>query len=198
MPRKKQSPFLPDATFSFEDTAVLMFRTSYLNYQFVMEFNKAHTLALSRVEDIVLNEAEYPCFSYNDDYSHMAYVMIERSKVGTPDRVFDYYDKLLLVRGRDSWDFQQKLLDGMHQRGPEPSSADMLEHRRWVLSNNFNQGIFGIDSFGFSQRRGTSTSLYTGPAENMPKATATFLNRLHKFLETTFDILQWHLCEDIV
>ncbi len=195
MPRKKQTQFLPDATFTFEDTAVLMLRTSYVNYRFVMEFNKVHEMEMARVEDIVLNDVEYPCFSYNDEYSRMAYVMIERSSTGSSDRIFDYYDKLLLVRGRDSWEFQQKMLSNIVDGTQEPNPADLLEHRQWVLTNSFNQGIFGIDSFGF-RRRGTTTSLYTGPEEAMPKATATFLNKLHKFLEATFNTLQWHLCED--
>lgn len=198
MPRKKPTQFLPDATFTFEDTAVLMFRTSYLNYQFVMGLNKAYGLELSRVNDMELNETAYPCYSFNDDYGHLAYVMIERSGAGVSDRIFDYYDKMLLVRGFCCWEIQKRVYSDIVEGVPEPPASDLLEHRRWLLSNGFRQGIFGVDTFGFSRRRGNTTSLYTGPAETMPKPTATYLNRLHKFLEATFDTLQWHLCEDLV
>lgn len=197
MPRKKSSQFLPDATFSFEDTAVLMFRTSYLNYQFVMGLNKTYQLQLSRVDDLDLNDIPYPCFSYNDEYGHLAYVVIERSASYPGDRIFEYYDKMLLVRGFRSWEIQNHIFLDINEGKVEPPSSELLEHRRWVLANSFKKDIFGVDTFGFSRRRGTNTSLHTGPAENMPKPTATYLNRLHKYLETTFDTLQWHLCEDM-
>lgn len=197
MPRKKPSQFLPDATFTFEDTAVLMFRTSYVNYQFVMGMNKAYGLELSRTPDLDLNGTAYPCFSWGDDYGRLAYVMIERPHLGPADRIFEYYDKMVLVRGFRSWEVQQKVYSDIVKGTPEPPASDLLEHRRWVLANSFKQGIFGLDTFGFSRRRGNSTSLYSGPAENMPKPTATYLNRLHKYLETLFDTLQWHLCEDL-
>lgn len=198
MPRKKPTQFLPDATFTFEDTAVLMFRTSYINYQFVMGLNKAYQLQLSRVDDLDLNGVPYPCFSWGDEYGHLAYVVIERSATNPTDRIFDFYDKMLLVRGFRSWEIQDNIFRDINEGMAEPPSSELLEHRRWVLANSFKQGIFGVDTFGFSRRKGNSTSLYSGPAESMPKPTATYLNRLHKYLETTFDTLQWHLCEDMV
>jgi len=197
MSRKKPSRYLLDITFTFEDTAVLMFRTSYMNYQFVMELNKAYGLELSRFYDIQLDNTEHPCFSYNDEYARLGYVMIDRSASGPSDRVFEYYDKMLLVRGRDSWAFQKMIYNDIVEGVPEPDDSDLLGHRRWVLANSFKQGIFGVDTFGFSRRQGNITSLYTGPAEKMPRPTATYLNRLRKFLENTFETLQWHLCSEL-
>jgi len=197
MTRKKPKLFLPDATFTFEDTAVLLFRTSYMNYQFIMEINKAYGLEMARVDDIELDGVLYPCFSYNNEYARMAYVMIEKSASGPSNRIFDYYAKMLLMRGPQAWTFQQQVYDNMTEGLPEPDSSDLLEHRRWLLANSFKQGIFVVDTFGFRRRQGDTTSLYTGPAEAMPKATATFLNRLRKFLDGTFETLQWHLCDDL-
>ncbi len=196
MARKEQSPYLSDSTFSFEDTSVLMFRTDYPNYRFVMELNNAHGLELSRVEDLWVDGTEYPCFSFNDEYNYMAFVMIERSSKGVSDKVFDYNDKLLLARGRDAWNFQQHILNNLARNLPEPNPANLLEHRQWVLTKSFNQRIFSIDSFGFRQSQGFTTSLYTGSSGKMPKATANFLNRLHTFLTKVFDALQYHLCDD--
>jgi len=198
MTRRKPSHHLIDPTFTFDDTAVLMFRTNYRNYQFIMELNKAYQLELARIEDIDIDGTLYPCFSYYDEYSRLAYVMIERSMTDASDHVFEYYDKMLLVRGRDSWVFQKQIYTNAVENLPEPEPADLLDHRRWVLANQFKEGIFGVDTFSFSSRKGLATSLCPGPADTMPKATVTYMNRLRKFLDATFEAFQWHLCDELI
>ena len=193
--KKRGMPFLPDAIFTFDDTAAVMFRTSYLNHEFVSALNAAYKLRMSRVGDIELEEGDHPCYSYYDELSRLAYVVVGRPSGVDGTGCFDYYDKLLLVRGRDAWDFQQRLYEDLLGSRPEPAINEPLERQHWEMLNQLNEGVFGLDTFGFG-RRGTSTSLYGGPAERMPRATAAYLKRLQSFLTVLFDTLQWHLCNE--
>lgn len=196
MHSKAQPQHFTDPVFTLEDTVVLMFSTYCPNYRFVMELNKAYELEMARGEDLWVEGTEYPCFSYDDEYNHMAFVMIERSSKGVSNKVFDHYDKMLLVRGRDAWSFLQHLRNNWVNNLPEPNPANWLEHRQWVLANSFNQQIFCTESFAYRAPEGFATSLYNGPQGTMPKAIGAFGKCLKGFLEEVFKELQYHLCGD--
>ena len=204
----KKTTFLPEAIFTFDDTTVVLLKTSFANYQFIMAFNKAYQLELARVDDVVLKDIPYHCFSYYDESARLAYVMIETPTAGpaypsplsetAPRPPFDYYDKMLLIRGRDAWDFQNRLYHDLTDRLPEPDKNDWLIHSDWEHIQLLKEGVFTIDTCSFySQLEGVrATTLYTGPAEKMPTATKTQLRQLRAFLTTTFDVLQWHLLDE--
>lgn len=196
MSKAKKRPFLPDASFKFAETAILMFRTNMLNYEFVSALNQAYDLQLSRVDDIPIESAYYPCFSQYDPAARLAYVMIERSTQKTCHACFEYYDKLLLVHGRDAFDFQQRLYSDLTSTRPEPKAHQILEHLHWQDLNDLSDGIFASDFFHFDEQQCLATSMYTGAPEDMPKNTQTFLNKLKKFISSTFESLEWHLCEE--
>lgn len=192
--KKRRTPFLPDATFTFEDTAAVMLRTSFQNHQFVAAFNAAYRLRLSRVDDLRLENGDHPCYSHYDDLARLAYVVVARPAVATGPDSFDYYDKLLLIRGRDAWDFQQRFYADLTEPRPAPPLDEPLARQHWELLNQLNEGVFGLDTFGFSTRQGIATTLHIGPVEVMPRSTTAYLKRLQAFLSTLFETLQWHLC----
>lgn len=195
MPRNKPSQFLPDPSFGFDETAVVLLRTTWDNYQFVSELNTVYNIELSRVGELPVGEAEYPCFSYYDDYRRQAYVVLERAPQGKSDASFDYYEKMLLVRGRDAWIFQQRLFCDLTENTPEPDPTDWLAHDYWVKVSRLKSGVFGIDTFGFS-RKGTTTSLYNGDPEAMPRSVKSFLKKLQNFLKDAFEELQYFLSDE--
>lgn len=196
MSKSKKRPFLPDASFRFDETSILMFRTNMLNYEFVAALNQACELQLARVDDIPIESACYPCFSQYDSAARLAFVAIERSKQETCNPCMGYYDKMLLVNGRDAFEFQQRLYGSLAGDRPEPPAQNILEHMQWQNMNDLGDGIFAVDTFCFDERRGVSTSMYPGAPEAMPKNTQTYLAKLKKFISSTFENLEWHLCEE--
>lgn len=198
--KKHGMPFLPDAIFTFDDTAAVMLRTTCLNHEFVSAFNAAYRLRMSRVADIELEGGNYPCYSYYDELARLAYVVVARPAVMSGQDYYNGNDKLLLVRGRDAWDFQQQLYSDL-SRSPqqedrdEPPADEPLMRQHWELLKQLHESVFSLDTFSFGSR-GISTSMYTGPAERMPRSTAVYLKRLQTFLATLFDTLQWHLCNE--
>lgn len=197
MPRKKQqTKYLSDSTFTFGDTAIVMFRTAYLNYEFVMHLNTTYNLNLSRVIDIEMSDGSHPCFCFYSEKRRLAFVMLEKPATGTPDKSFVYYDKMLLIRGRDAFDMQQYIFETTQNTLAEPDQLNMLEHRRWVLYNKFSQNIFDTDTFSFNKGREVYTSLFDGDFEDMPKPLTAYIKVLKKFLTETFETLEYMLCMD--
>lgn len=198
MSKQKKSQFLPEATFTFDDTAIVMLRTNFLNFEFVKALNEACGLQLSRVWDLEVDGANHPCFSHYDEHTRLAYVVLEcppdHSATKEKGDVFEYYDKMLLIRGRDAWDFQTSFHDIVSHPRPEPEQP--LSHDIWENENNLREGIFVADTFCFSTRRGFSTSLYQGPRDSIPRVITTYSNKLNAFLDKTFNKLQWHLCDE--
>ena len=236
-------PVLQDPVFKFEDTAIVLFQTDYLNYQFVYAFNKAWRLSMVRVDDLEVtplkplkplkpleplpteNENEnrlppnsqlsiltlrqaqgkpnfqfsifnsqsppLPCYLHHDEASRLTFVLIDTQTIDDTKP----YNFLLLVRGRDAWDFQASLYHNLTDTIPEPDPTEIRQHIDWQLMREFKNNIFAVDTFCFSPQRGQSTSL---PFSTQPSALRTrqsFLRRLHQLVAQTFQTLEWQLCE---
>lgn len=195
MPRKKQQRLLYDATFTHEDTAVLLFKTSYESYEFVWQFNNAYSLEVARVDDLEIGGTHYSCFCHNDECARLVYVVIGCPKSGSQDAVFGYYDQMVLVRGVKAWEFQRDVYEEVAENGTEPPACEYAAHRRWVLSNEFRQKMFSVDWFDF-RSGGIVSSILKGQSDEIPSSVALSHRRIRTFLDKVFDVLQWHLCED--
>lgn len=214
---KKAPAILPDPILTFDDTAILMLGTKFLSYEFALAFNDAYGCQLSRITDIDINNASHPAFFYYSAPQWLAYIVIQRPSQSSPDPAFADYDKIVLIHGRDAWDFQERFYEDMHLRqfgistgtAAEPDPTDRLEHRHWQLLNRLANGINAIDTFGFSSRRGTSTSLRLHDTEptlfplEQPEASATenraishYCDLLQQFLSGLFNILPYYLSAD--
>lgn len=184
-----------DAIFTFDDTSVTLLHTSMVNYEFVMAYNNAHRIRMVRVQDMDINGSMHPCFLFDDLQRRLTHVLIERPLAGG-EVPFDRYDKLLLVRGRDTWEFQEELYQHFVNTVPQPDSTEPLLVSDWRAMQDFYGGIFAMDTFCFSARRGFSSSLAMGgEAMKVPKVTQRFLKGLERFLLSTFETLQWELGE---
>ena len=215
--KKKRTPFLPDPVFTFDDTAVVMMRTNDQAFQLAILLNEAYDLQFSRIDDIYINDTLYPCFLYHDEPAWLVYILIARPSTGEAFPAFANYDKMLLVRGRDSWSFQQTLYDNMRDRrygnalgtAAEPDPTDLLAHAQWEQLNRLSANLPSIDIFGFSNRRGAFSTLRLAepeptlfpvdhPATNSTenRAIADYHKLLQAFLLQTFEALNIHLCDE--
>ena len=186
MKNKKNNVLLSDATFTFDDTAVLMLQTQYHNFELAIALNSTYHLRLARVDNEGLQNIIPPCFSFYDDDTNLAYVLIDKPLQHTPDSPFAPYDKMLLIRGVKAWDFQQMLYNDLQMRQPEPDPDNYMDHQHWQQICQLKESIFPTDTFSFSPVTGTQTSLCPNGIVNMPKATAAYLKRLQKYLQKLF------------
>ena len=215
--KKKRPPILPDPVFSFDDTAVVMMRTNDQAFQLAILLNEAYDLQFSRIDDIYIGDTLYPCFLYHDEPAWLVYILIARPTTADAAPAFAEYDKMLLIRGRDSWNFQQTLYDNMRDRrygnalgtAAEPDSTDLLAHSQWELRNRLSENVQQIDIFGFSRRREPISTLRLAndeptlfPVEGTTakasesRAIADYHKQLQAFLLQTFDALHIHLCDE--
>ena len=215
--KKKSPPRLPDPVFTFDDTAIVMLRTQDHAFQLALMLNEAYQLQLSRIDDIYIGDQLYPCFFYHDQPAWLVYLLIARPPQTIANPAFADYDKMLLIRGRDSWQFQKTFYDDIHIRqygitlgsATEPDSYDLLGHYHWEQCNRLAESIQNIDIFGFSRRRDTVSTLRLTNAEptlfpveasvakaSENRAIASYHKELQAFLEQTFESLQAHLCDE--
>lgn len=195
MARTKSPQFIPDPIFSFDDTAIVMFNTNMMNHEFAAKLNDALQLKLTRIDDIPIEDAVYPCFSCYDDETRLAFVLIERSPFGDSDPTFGPYEKMLLIRGRDAWDIQKQLYDAFLNNISEPNSDDIYEHRMWNQLHYFTSGIFDMATIRFNSPNGPETSLYQGVPDKMPARTETYIKNLKKYLTILFEQIQSYVVD---
>jgi len=188
--RKKNLTIFP--TLSLRDTSVTLLKTNYTNLDFVVRFNRVYGLELARADNLLVKEADHPCFNYYSEAARLAFVMIERPAPQVKAPHFNYYDKMLLIQGRDAWDVQRQLFDDIATAPPEPDRDNYLEHEHWVLLNELKEGIFSIDTFDFRNSTRPATSLFPHPQEvPLPHPTLQYLNSLKAFLEESFELFHW-------
>ena len=179
---------LQDSVFKFEDTAIVLFQTDYLNYQFIYALNQACRLEMERVDDIELADGTHPCFLYFNEVARLTYVVLD---VPIPP-----YNMMLLIRGRDAWDVQETLYKNLTEVTPEPDPTDIRDHLDWELLNELRSNIFSVDTFCFSPTRGQGSSLVFSTNPSALRTRQTFLHRLRQFTAELFEALEWHLCDD--
>ncbi len=194
MPPTPKNRYFDDPEFKFDNTAIVLLNTSFANYEFVAALNQAYNLSLTRIDDLVLDVTSYPCFIYQDSVAWLYFVMLERSSFTPANAVFEYYDKMLLIRGRDAKYFQQRLYDDLTLPRPEPPTDELQLHHRWELLNMLCEGVFEPVTFNLKDSLGlTQTSLYSGPDGAMPRRLQTFISQLRQFLTDAFATFEWHL-----
>lgn len=186
--------YFDNPVFRLRDTAIVMFNTNLANHEFVIALKQAYQLNLTRIDDLVLDVTTYPCFIYHDSNSCLSYVLLERLTATPANPVFDYYNKMLLIRGRDAREFQQRLYNDLTLPRPEPPVDELLLHHRWELINQFREGVFEPATFNLSGNPDQDqTSLHPGPVRDMPRRLQTLLAKLRQFLTDAFEIFEWHL-----
>ena len=177
---------MQDTIFNFDNTAILMLETSYLNYEYIYALNKAYGLHLVREENLYVGGREYPCFVYEDNASRLTHVALERPR-GATDTAFGPYSMMHLVRGRDAQVFQNLVYGDFVAPKAMPEKDEYRAVEDWQGVEDFRSGVFSIETFNFDRRGGTRTSLLTDPTARVPRATQLFMNTLKGFLQEVFD-----------
>ncbi|MBR5352971.1 MAG: hypothetical protein IK126_04595 [Bacteroidales bacterium] len=194
MPSKPHSRYLDDPLFSFANSTMALLNTSFFNHELAMALNHAYNLKLRRIDDCPLGNNNYPCFIFHDPSTRLTFVMLDRSPAAPMTFPFENYDKLLIVRGRDSRQFVQQLYDDITTRRPEPLADDLSTHHHWQSLNQLQEGIIDAAIFTFLPNgQPADTSLFNGPATAMPRRLQTYLTRLRHFLTTVFATFEWAL-----
>lgn len=186
--------YFDDPVFEPAKCAVAMLNTTYVNFEFAMALNNAYQLRLLRIDDCPVADSQYPCFIHYDRATLLSFVMLDRPAAQTMDPLFDIYDKMLIVRGRDARTFINQLYDDVTTRLPEPPADELLQHNRWQALCQLGSGIIDAATF-IPQPNGhpIATSLHPDASQPMPRRLTTYLGRMQQFLLLAFQTFEWHL-----
>ena len=185
MAKKTVKTLALEPDINFDDTTITMFKTDMLNYKYIIALNNAYNLNMAREDNLIIETVEYPCFRFCDDNEHLEYTMIERSGTSRNNIIFDYYDKMLLIKGRDAHIQQKRIFTDISTPKPEPQSTDLLAHKEWEMVENLRAGIFDIDTFDFGAHR-TTSSILPNSEQQIPSKIATILNKYKDFITLIF------------
>ncbi|MBO7100933.1 MAG: hypothetical protein J6V98_02805 [Bacteroidales bacterium] len=85
----------------FEDWAFLLFHTSAPVHLFADSLNQLYDCRLTRIDNLVVADAEWPFFQHDDPVRHLKYFLAERpaSAVAAP---WEPGDKLLAIKGESA------------------------------------------------------------------------------------------------
>lgn len=114
-----------------EDVAHLLFRTPQPGYLFADNMNRLYGYALHRIDDMELDGAAWPLYTYSDKIDHLRYYLIEKPRTATTYPAWSAGDKLLIIKG----DAAQQMADYIYEDFTDPlpvDSGDLLaeEHER--------------------------------------------------------------------
>lgn len=193
--------YFENPEFNLIETSVVLLRSSFMNHEAAISLNEAYHLNLTRIDDLKLENRLYPVYIYHNATSRMSFILIAAPIEGEPNPCFDYYDKILFIRGRDAKKTQRKIYDDLSLLRPEPPASEILQHKRWELLNMLHQGIFEPATLNFIKESddviSPVTSLFNGPEENMPRKLHTQIKQLKDFFTKLYSAFEWHLSNPV-
>lgn len=189
--------YFDNPVFNLHDTAVVLFKTSFMNHEAAISLNEAYHLNLTRIDDLTLDGKTYPVYIYHSTASRMSFIMLAEPSSGISNPCFSYYDKMLFIRGRDARQLQRKIYDDLSTPRTEPPASELLNHSHWELLNLLNQGIFEPATLTFLPNGTPVTSLYSGPEDKMPRKLRTQIKQLKEFFTDLYSAFEWHLTNPV-
>lgn len=119
----------------FEDLALILFHTTAPNYTFVDDLNHLYRLRLARQDDLQLDGALYPFFSYRDTLRRLDIHLIERPSQSLPANaplatLWSPSHKLLLLQGEDAQRQADTIVAEFSVLPPAPPTDDIAATAR--------------------------------------------------------------------
>ena len=114
-----------------EDVAQLLFRSPQPGYLFADNLNRLYGFALHRIDDMDLEGAAWPMYSYRDRMDNLKYYLIEKSRTAKACTTWSAGDKLLIIKGDGAREMAEYIYEDFTDPMPA-ESGDLLaeEHAR--------------------------------------------------------------------
>ena len=144
-----RSSHLAELSLTFSRTAFLLWETKTANYNFADWFNRLYNVSLARNCDLVLpGDFTCPFFSYFDEVKGLLFVFIDN-----PHRKLDSplspYDKVMLINGRDAFEYQKLIYDDYASRALPPPADELLEWQRYNMLCEARSEVFTVHYFDY-------------------------------------------------
>lgn len=113
------------------DMAHLMFHTTLPSYLLADSLNRLYGYNLHRIDDMVLEGAEWPFYTHADTIDQLKYYIIEKPMAAQAVAAWGAGDKILIIKG----DGAQEMADYIYDDLTDPTDTDendllAVEHAR--------------------------------------------------------------------
>lgn len=92
---------LDDELYDFDGWAFVHFHTTAPGFAFADGLNRLYNYRLARIDDMVLDDVQWPFYRHEDGVRHLRFFLIERP-VGATAAPWDPTDKLLIIKGENA------------------------------------------------------------------------------------------------
>jgi len=107
----------------FEDWSFLLFHTPLPSYALADNLNRLYDYCLTRIDDLQLDTAAWPLYTFEDTVAHLKYFLIERPVAAT---VWEQGDVLLVVGGENAAMETDAIYEDFTAEAAEPDPTDLL------------------------------------------------------------------------
>ncbi len=131
-----------------EDLAYLFFHTACPGYVFVDDLNHLYDLALSRENDLDLNEQSWPLYSYHDNLRQLDYYLIERPTVGSG--VASHWapgHKMMILKGENAVETAEVISNDFGTPPPQPDTCNPAEMERYDILTSYQQAFTPVNIY---------------------------------------------------
>lgn len=186
----------PEITLNFDDTHVLLWDTSFVNYEFVHQLNEVFSLRLSCEPDIAYytdDSQEILCsrYAYYDELTKLLYVVIDNPvETNSIDPALKFYDKILFVLGRDAREVCHQIHHDVVYgvQTDDPYNLRLGAHAAAVAQFR-NDGIVQVDYLGFDVPEGVESSLLLQFGQVVPPKVRRQIQSLVSCIQSLFQSL---------
>lgn len=128
------------------DVAQLLFRTSQPGYLFADTLNRLYGYSLRRIDDIPLDGAEWPFYTYTDSVNHLRYYLVEKPAGEQLHDAWGEHNKMLIIKGECADDEAEHLYEDLTDPLPA-DEGDLLATEHAALRDDLLADFMLVDRY---------------------------------------------------
>lgn len=129
-----------------DDVAQLLFRTSQPGYLFADTLNRLYGYALRRIDDMPLDGAQWPFYTYADGVSHLRYYLVEKPATEQLRDAWGEHNKMLVIKGECASDEAERLYEDLTDPLPA-DEGDLLATEHAALRDDLLADFLLVDRY---------------------------------------------------
>ena len=128
------------------DVAQLLFRTSQPGYLFADILNRLYGYSLRRIDDMPLDGAEWPFYTYADGVNHLRYYLVEKPAGDKLNDAWGEHNKMLVIKGECAEEEAERLYEDLTDPMPA-DEGDLLATEHAALRDDLMADFLLVDRY---------------------------------------------------
>lgn len=143
-----------------EELAYLFFHTAVPGYAFVDDLNHLYSLSLTRQDDLMMDNRNWPLYTYRDTLRKMDYYLIERPTGNAA--VATHWapgHKMMILKGEKASDIAEYICNDFVSPLPQPDDYNPAATARYDILSSYQQAFTPVNKYDMSTPSSTSKKI---------------------------------------